>query len=793
MVVLNFFALILIAVISASFCKNKWFKAIVSFLFSVFLCMQAASLYVGGSFCDYKFFVHFNFRDVWWGATGIYKFEALMLPFALIGIAAGIFFISKLLIFSNKQTWLLVKSKILKLYQIFLTSVLFIRKALTSNKKRLALWVKLGIFGFSLIFLFVAKNGIVDGLKESYLMFSVSTAASFEDAVKNLETAIQNQNGKIVFTKKENLTVSAEGKNIIIIALESFEQAFLHDKNQDISPNLRKLKQEWNYFNMSQNKAGGWTVASLYTVFTGFPCYFTEQTNAFFQSTKKSKLVSLADVLGKVGYEMYYLSENATFSGTEDLLKTFGIQHVLDKKTFIDKYPQGLKDADIFTEAKNILKTSSPTKPVMIYIATLATHNPGVPDPRLYSIVNQQKTDLETAALQTDYLVGDFIDFLKQNKYLENTIVYIFPDHLFMGSPNILKTGEDRKLWFLTNANSKDLHIDTANFYQIDIPSNILSGAKITHNATFIGDYIKEDKNQFINENYRLLLAINVASLEREMALGNHFAVLFYNNFVTCFVDNDTLFSVSADSLIKYEQIIFLTNELRIQNVTSCERGAFDTTSWDTYYDIYIKIGIKNKKLDIEWGRDDVLKITFPPTNKLKMNSLNIQETLASIASKNVEIKQIEEIPKDTVLLDYLHKTLQNPDKVIVISCYDNASVHFSKLNSILEKAGVKESLTDCYRCSYLAVFSKNKVYFEKNGNNEAIYKKLNVEGVNFYISSGGFENPTGDIIIEGKNYGCRRRGLNFVIFNTQTYCVEDAFNVDFHGDETLKMNRCLR
>ena len=757
MIVLNLLSLFLIAVITASFCKNKWLKALISLLFGIFFCMQIASLYAGNSFCDYKFFVHFNLRDILWGATGIYKVEAILLPFLLIGVTAGLFFLSKLLFLSNKRPFIFIKS---------------------------------GVFGFSLLFLFVTPNGIVDGLKESYFLFAVSTTDTFEDAVKNVETAIQKQNPKFVFTKKEDLVASAEGKNIIIISLESFEQGFLHDKNKQISPNLRRLRQEWNYFQMAQNSGGEWTAASLYNVLTGLPCWFIGHGNNFFQSTQKSKLISLTDILGKAGYEMYHLSEDADFAGTKDLLKTFGVQHILDG-TMNGKYPATMQDLDLYAEAKNILQIS--TKPVMIYISTIATHFPkGRFEPRLSNIVKQEKSDLETAVKQADYLVGEFIDFLKQNGYLKNTVVYIFPDHLFMGETNLLQTKEERKLWFLTNADANDLHVDTANFYQLDIPSNILSGAKIKHNARFLTDEIKQNKNEFIRENSKLLLVLNTLSIKRENVLEN-FEVKLLNGNVVCLSNTDTLFVKPVDTLAKYEQVVFLTNELKMQNLVEFKNGTFDTDCWDNYYDLYIKIGIKDKKLDVEWGRDNVSKKTFPPTTKLRLNPTTINETLDEISPNYVEVKRNEKAPKDTILLDYLQKTLQNPSKIIVISCLDDASVYFSKLNPILEQVGLNESLTDCFRCSYMAIFSKNKIYFEKNGQREkAIHKKLNIDNVAFYISSGGFENVTSKIVINGEDYSCAWRGLNFVIFNAETKCVEDAFNVDFFGDEKLQIRRCM-
>ena len=178
-------------------------------------------------------------------------------------------------------------------------------------------------------------------------------------------------------------------------------------------------------------------------------------------------------------------------------------------------------------------------------------------------------------------------------------------------------------------------------------------------------------------------------------------------------------------------------------------------------------------------------------TTHIKMNYAAIKKTLASIpVPKNEDIHRSNTVPKDTVLLDYLQKTLQDTAKIIIISCFDNASTHFAKLNPVLKKVGLKETLTDCFRCSYIAVFSKNKVYFEENGGEKPIHKILNISDVRFLVSSGGYDVAICEILINDLDLSSPYRGLNFVIFNAKTKQVEDVFNVDFHGDEKLKINR---
>ena len=209
---------------------------------------------------------------------------------------------------------------------------------------------------------------------------------------------------------------------------------------------------------------GGFTVASLYMALTGLPSYFAGNGNAYFEGTTKSNLTSIADILSLCGYETYHLSNNASFAGTRNLLTALGVQHILDGPLG-EKYPEcpmsGAYDMDIFNEAKKIA-VAKRDKPFMMYISTTQTHGPdGYVDQRILdTLKNAGSTTLETAAISTDWLIGDFLLFLEQYDLMDNTAVYIYPDHNFWGYKSLLdRTGNRKSLWLLTN--TSDVFIDS--------------------------------------------------------------------------------------------------------------------------------------------------------------------------------------------------------------------------------------------------------------------------------------------------------------------------------------------
>ena len=119
-------------------------------------------------------------------------------------------------------------------------------------------------------------------------------------------------------------------------------------------------------------------------------------------------------------------------------------------------------------------------------------------------------------ASATDYFIGDLMAFLEKEDMLTDTVFYIYPDHLLMGSKSqVIEDFDERSLYLITNAKSiKKEYSTNQQIAQIDLPKIILKGADINTNAKFLTDYIpKKDKNAFLKENKKNLLQLNDAAL----------------------------------------------------------------------------------------------------------------------------------------------------------------------------------------------------------------------------------------------------------------------------------------
>jgi len=481
---INILLLFAISLTICSALKNRIIRILFSLLTSVIVVLQLCSLYFVNAFIGYQFYVHFNTRDII-GMIDIYVVQVILLNILLIFLiflfysSRAIF--SKALLFANKiYPW----SK-----RIFNHTAIYA--------------IKLIVVAISIIIMSF-KGGVI------YTSFDLITMLNVNE--KNFKEAL-GKAGMEDYVLPGELEV-VKGKNIIVISLESLEKGYLSDKMAHLTPNLCSLKNKWTYYNMQQNLGSGWTSGSLYTYLTGFPAYFGVHENSIFQTVYHSNITGISHVFKKAGYNMTYLASDAQYSGTRQMLHAFQIDNIIDE-VLLGKYS---KDKDLFEKAKLEIQSSLSQKtPFVLFLSTSDTHFPnGIFDERMEEYVPPQESNLEFMVSAVDYMLGDFINYLKRENILSNTIVYIFPDHIKMGNPAIFVGTGKRSLYLLTNAIDSNLTFKkTDTLYQIDLPKIILEGADIKHNAKFLTDYISGDKNKFIQDNVNMLTTLNTSGLLR--------------------------------------------------------------------------------------------------------------------------------------------------------------------------------------------------------------------------------------------------------------------------------------
>ena len=462
----------------ASFFKQKKWQLLTIILMTVIIVMELTSIYFSGGFIDYQFYVNLNVNDIIEGLF-IFKLQALLVIVVFLGL---VFILSKL-------------------------------ASLFRNKCRLLWRLPLAAIAIASI---SYHNGPISHIYEIYQV-TCAPKATFEQALQALNMSD--------YVAKSQIN-SQQGKNIIVLSLESFEQGFLDFA--DITPNLRQLKQQYTFFpNMPMSAGSTWTTASMYTYMTGVPFLIGEHSTSPLKNANTTQLVTLGDVLKQAGYQTRYVMAGPEFAGIGHTAEVLGMQ-VISDKTYPGKYPNapfGLYDKDILEIAKlQIQEMKKTDKPFALFISTVSTHAPnGFHDDRMTAVISPKQDNMSFVAASLDYNLGQFIDQLKQQGMLDNTVFYIFPDHLMMGAgtETVKKLSEkERKLYLLTNANIDDLQKSpNQTIYQIDLPRLILNGAQIKTNAKFLTDYLiaeQVDKKQFIEQHKANIATLNNAAQEQK-------------------------------------------------------------------------------------------------------------------------------------------------------------------------------------------------------------------------------------------------------------------------------------
>lgn len=438
--------------------KNKIIFYIGIMVFASLLTIEASSVYLINQPFGYQYWININVDDI---RMYIFQFHAEM-------AFAGVFLI---LVFALLN---------------------YLAKKIGSYKN--TNWIKYQwITPIACLLLLSFPNGVLHTLYD-FLRIKFVQVESVEEALAGI--GINSSN----YIFPEQLTATA-GKNIVVISVESLEKGFLTKSyaDENLTPNLNRLASE-NYFQVMRQAGGGWTVGSLYITLTGIPPFFknADNGNYIFQNLESINYSTLGSVLKKAGYASRYLISDSDFAGTDYLLKANHFQVVSNKNGENLGAFKTSNDLDLFSEAKKQLDVLSNKKePFALFLSTINTHFPaGIYDPRMESLIKRKKSDfkndIDYSVMATDYLIGDFIDYIKSKNLLENTIFYIYPDHTMMGNgaPVRRLASLGRGLYLITNAKERDLKaIDKTRLSQLNIPRAIVDGSGIETNVKFPSDF----------------------------------------------------------------------------------------------------------------------------------------------------------------------------------------------------------------------------------------------------------------------------------------------------------------
>lgn len=247
---------------------------------------------------------------------------------------------------------------------------------------------------------------------------------------------------------------SAQGKNIIIIQLESFQNFLINLKidGQEITPNMNKLANDNFYFpNFYQQVGQGNTSDAEFMVNTSF---YIPAIGAATQNYPDKQLPSLPKLLKKYGYQSAtFHTNNVEFWNRRELYAALGFDKYYAQEFFQDE------DVVFFGATDEVLYSKSAAKlqemdqaqdPFYAQIISMTAHHPfTIPEDKYKMTLPERYEgtfvgDYIRAQNYADYALGLFIDDLKKNGVWDNSIIVTYGDH--MGLPMYSLERDDEEL-----------------------------------------------------------------------------------------------------------------------------------------------------------------------------------------------------------------------------------------------------------------------------------------------------------------------------------------------------------
>lgn len=258
-----------------------------------------------------------------------------------------------------------------------------------------------------------------------------------------------------VDAKDIEITFPGQKRNLIYIYVESLESTNVSNKNgglvkESYIPNLEELAlKNINFSN--NNKIGGalqvnntdWTMAALIAHTSGIPFKISMDTN-FYNNYINSfpGVYNLGDILKENGYNNYFMiGSDAEFGGRKSFFETHGNYTIYDyyyaiEEEYIDDdyfVWWGYEDKKLFEFAKEkILDASKKEEPFNFTLLTVDTHfTDGYMDDSCEEVFDNKYAN---SFYCSDSKIGEFVNWIEEQDFYENTTIVIVGDHMTMQS-----------------------------------------------------------------------------------------------------------------------------------------------------------------------------------------------------------------------------------------------------------------------------------------------------------------------------------------------------------------------
>ena len=507
------------------------------------------------------------------------------------------------------------------------------------------------------------------------------------------------------------------------------------------------------------------------------------------QDTFFKKVTSLGDILEDAGYRnVFMLGSNATFGGRRLYFGQHGNYEIDDYKWAIEQgiIPEdyyvfwGMEDCKLFDAARNRLtELAQGDQPFNLSLLTVDTH---FEDGYKCSLCREEYPDnnYANAIACSSRQVSEFVRWVQQQDFYENTTIVLCGDHLTMDSDfcNDVPADYARKVYTIfLNADAQPEDPSRTRLYStIDqFPTTLAAlGCNIEGSRLGLGTDLFSSEDTLL-EKYGE--AEVFSQMQKKSNFMNDLADI--DIYDEALLEAQDLLPKSRITMkkIDYDEGTMLFTVSRIDNIH------------ENYKKVELRIDDGTRTIKLKMKKDENAEGVYRA--EVDLNSFDYRnakamavvigrsgrEYLTSTMTGDLSIKQTE-------ICAYLDALSRNPQYTVFVAVRDDASHSLNdKICEGLRKLGLKEDLRGHYRWSYYAVIEPDNV-IEELSEKELTGTGTLSDGAQYsVISQGGLSGAGGgagryltcSVKINGVDYAVKRIGLNFVVYDTQNSRVVDS------------------
>ncbi|MGF7048884.1 phosphoglycerol transferase MdoB-like AlkP superfamily enzyme [Paenibacillus sp. DS2015] len=303
-----------------------------------------------------------------------------------------------------------------------------------------------------------SMNEIIQAQDMGILNYEAYTLFANDDTdwvpLKNVTQQSINELKTVTEVENPDYWQDAQGKNLIIIQLESFQNFLINLKldGKEITPNMNRLAQEHLYFpNFYQQVGQGNTSDAEFVVNTSF---YIPSNGAATQIYADKELPSLPKLLEAQGYSTATFHTNTVeFWNRGDLYHALGFDKYYDNQFFGDEDTVffGASDETLYAKTATVLQEmDADPNPFYSQVISMTAHHPfSIPEDKYHMELPEHYEgtfvgDYIRSQNYADYSLGLFIDDLKAKGLWDNSLIVVYGDH--MGLPIYSLDKDDKEL-----------------------------------------------------------------------------------------------------------------------------------------------------------------------------------------------------------------------------------------------------------------------------------------------------------------------------------------------------------